>query len=169
MCRCSGAIVTAIIYLKVRLLVWPAVRQSLYGLYPEGVGVVGVGLEKVVAHAGVPFRAKGRCPPGSPGTWLGVGVAILEQVIRRCTASPPPSQAWSRGEAVDMRCLLCDVCGFLVWGVSGRGFWWSPELYEGRCSMLFRLLCVVKTVSFCLGYRHVFVSCFVVAWSGLAA
>ncbi len=40
-----GAIVPALISLKVRLLVWPTVWQSLCGLYPEGVGVVGMGLE----------------------------------------------------------------------------------------------------------------------------
>ena len=42
---CIGAIVPAIIFLMVRMLVWLALRRSLCGLYSEGVGVDGVGLE----------------------------------------------------------------------------------------------------------------------------
>ena len=41
----AGAIVPVLISLKVRLLVWIAVWPYLCGLYPEGVGVVGMGLE----------------------------------------------------------------------------------------------------------------------------
>jgi len=41
----AGAIVPVLISLKFRFLVWPAVWRSLCGLYPVGVGVVGMGLE----------------------------------------------------------------------------------------------------------------------------
>ena len=97
---------------------------------------------------------------------MGAGAAGLVWCGSHRAARPPLPQALSRGDAVDMGCPLCGVCGLVVWEVTGGVLRLSPGPCGGRCSELFTLRCVLEAVS-CLGHMCVCFSGIVFALWGV--
>ena len=67
-----------------------------------------------------PGRSEWRRPTEMLSTWLCVGFSAVVCCDASGAAGPPFSRVCPCGEAVGLGCLLCGVCGALVWEVMER-------------------------------------------------